>query len=179
MLTCRRPCPDEVQHQRRVDAFIQMLVGICKRVLAWAQAAYNLLDRLGNIHLTVITMDMFRDTFVDLAGSLLDRLFEKGCADKQHALRTANAEHPLREPNIFRRDVCTDAFGTGWSSNTCTPGNTLCCKLFCPKVLGTCLTDMQVSRIMHRCRHVLSTWALAGVVQQSEIHYDDIPSEPS
>ncbi|THW59203.1 hypothetical protein D6D20_06667 [Aureobasidium pullulans] len=70
---------------------------------------------------------MFRDTFVDLAGSLLDRLFEKGCADKQHALRTANAEQTLREPNIFRRDVCTDAFGTGWSSNTCTPGNTLCC----------------------------------------------------
>ncbi|WPH03268.1 Hypothetical protein R9X50_00614500 [Acrodontium crateriforme] len=28
----------------------------------------------------------------------------------------------------FRRDdVCTDAFGTGWITSACTPGNTLCC----------------------------------------------------
>ncbi|KAF2167041.1 hypothetical protein M409DRAFT_22478 [Zasmidium cellare ATCC 36951] len=29
--------------------------------------------------------------------------------------------------DIFKRDSCTDAFGTGWSANICTPGTTLCC----------------------------------------------------
>ncbi|QIW99643.1 hypothetical protein AMS68_005161 [Peltaster fructicola] len=44
------------------------------------------------------------------------------------ALSQADQHRKTRdEDGIFRRDVCAQAFGAGWSTSTCTPGNTLCC----------------------------------------------------
>lgn len=71
-------------------------------------------------------MDMLHSAF-SLAESLLGKSIHESCEDGQHAPESTNIASLFNEPNIFRRDVCTDAFGAGWLTNTCTPGNTLCC----------------------------------------------------
>lgn len=48
---------------------------------------------------------------------------------RSHVFNQQSA-HDRDDRSIFKRDVCTQAFGGGWTASTCTPGNTLCCE--CP-----------------------------------------------
>lgn len=72
-------------------------------------------------------MNILNGTFVS-AKFLLDRVFRSSYEDVQHALESTDDASAFDQPNLLRRDdVCTDAFGAGWLTNTCTPGKTLCC----------------------------------------------------
>ena len=73
-------------------------------------------------------MDLFRTVLLGLGGDLYDNYIKKQeCDHEDDTMEPIDIGTSLNQANLFRRDTCTDAFGDGWSANTCTPGNTVCC----------------------------------------------------
>lgn len=73
-------------------------------------------------------MNMLNGAF-NPAKLFLDKVFRDGFEDGQDALVSTDAASFDQANLVQRDDVCTDAFGAGWLTNTCTPGKTLCCSL--------------------------------------------------
>lgn len=69
----------------------------------------------------------------------------------EHSQYTEDSPHNY-DSGLFKRDACADAFGSGWSANTCTPGTTLCCE--------TVLLPLSVLSLTYHRREPSSTHSI-------------------